>query len=46
MFYLAALEGRKRVLAEEHKDTLASLNSMGVVLQHTKDYAGALDYYQ
>ena len=32
VFYLASLEGRRRVLGEEHKDTLASLNSMGVVL--------------
>ena len=32
MFYLAALEGRRRVLGDDHKDTLASLNNMGVVI--------------
>ena len=46
VFYLAALEGRRRVLGEEHKDTLATLNSMRVVLQIVKDYEGALDYFQ
>ena len=45
-FYLAALEGRRRVLGDEHKDTLVSLNNMGVVLDLMKDSEGALDYYE
>ena len=45
-FKLAALEGRRRVLGEEHKDTLDSLSNMGVVLLYLKDYEGALDYNQ
>ena len=32
VFQLAALEGRRRVLGEEHKHTLASLNNMGNLL--------------
>ena len=28
VLYLAALEGRRRVLGEEHKDTLATLNNI------------------
>ena len=46
VFYLAALEGRRRVLGEEHKDTLASLNNMGVVVRAMDDNEGSLDYYQ
>ena len=46
VLYLAALEGRRRVLGEEHKDTLSSLNNMGVLLANMEDYEGALDYYQ
>ena len=46
VFYLAALEGRRRVLGEEHKDTLASMNNMGVLLHKMEDYEGSLDYFQ
>ena len=45
-FYLAALEGYRRVPGEEHKDTLMLLNITGVLLLNTKDYEGALDYFQ
>ena len=45
VLYLAALEGTRRVLGEEHKDTLATLNDIGAVLLDMKDYEGALDYY-
>ena len=44
--HLAVLEGRRRVLGEERKDTCGSLNNMGSVLHNMKDYEGALDYYQ
>ena len=40
------MEGRRRVLGEEHKKTLASLTNMGVLLDNMEDYEGALDYYQ
>ena len=43
VFFPAALEGQRRVLGAEHKDTLSSLNNMGVVLQIMEDYARALD---
>jgi tetratricopeptide (TPR) repeat protein len=46
VLWLAALEGRRRVLGAEHKDTLGSLNNLGTVLQQVEDYEGALDYYQ
>ena len=46
MVHLAALEGRRRVLGEEHMDTLASLNNMGCLLDDIEDYGGALDFYQ
>ena len=46
VIYLAALEGRRRVREEEHKDTISTLNNMGAVLDAIKDYEGALDYYQ
>lgn len=45
VLWLAALEGRRRVLGEEHKDSLFSLNYMWLVLNELKDYTGALDYY-
>ena len=38
-------EGRRRVLGEEHKKTLGTLNNMGYLLQHMEDYEGALDYF-
>merc|ERR1719506_3274941 len=44
--YLAALEGRRRVLGDEHKDTLDSRHKMGILLDKMEDYEGALDYYQ
>ena len=44
VFYLAALEGQRRVLGEKHKKTLDSLNNMGTLLFNTKDYEGALEY--
>ena len=40
------LEGRRRVLGAEHKDTLATLNNMGVLFHQVEDYEGALDYYR
>ena len=46
VFYLAAFEGRRRVLGEEHKGTLDSLNNMGTVIHQMEDYEGALVYYQ
>jgi tetratricopeptide (TPR) repeat protein len=47
VFYLAALEGRRRVLGDKHKDTLATMNNMGALLKNMEDdYEGALDYYQ
>ena len=46
VLWLTALGRRRRVLGEEHKDTLTSLNNMGVLLEEgLKDYEGALDYY-
>ena len=44
--YLAALEGRRRVLRGEDKYTLSSLNTMENVFQLMKDFEGSLDYYQ
>ena len=38
-------EGRGRCL-DEHKDTVTSLHNIGYLLQHMRDYVGALDYYQ
>ena len=46
VFYLAALAGQRRVLGEEHSDTLDSMNNLGVLLKKMEDYEGALDYYQ
>ena len=46
MFYLAALEGQRRVLGEEHKATFASLGDMGIILKKMGDYEGPLVYYQ
>ena len=46
VFYLTALEGRRRVHGEEHKNILASLNNMGIVLRNIEDYEEALGYYQ
>ena len=46
VLYLAALEGRWRLLGEEHKDTLMSLNNMGAVLYSLQDYGGAHHYFQ
>ena len=45
-FLLAALEGRRRVLGEEHKNTLATLNNLELVFQHMEDNERAPDYYQ
>ena len=45
VLWLAALEGQRRALGEEHKKTLDSLNNMGAVLQLMTDYEGALDHY-
>ena len=47
VFYLAALEGLRRVLGDEHKTTLTTMYNMGVLLNDgLKDYEGAVDYYQ
>ena len=46
VFNLVTLEGKRRVLGEEHKKILDSLNNQGIVLDELKDYEGALAYYQ
>ena len=45
VFLLAALEGRRKVLGEENRKTLMSLNTLGIVLRKMKDNEGALSYY-
>ena len=40
VFYLAALEGRSRVLGQEHKNTLASLNNIRALLSGIEDTKG------
>ena len=40
VLWLAALEGRRRVLWEEHKDTLGSVMNMGIILTNMEDYEG------
>ena len=34
------------MLGDDDKDTLATMNNMGVILKNMKDYEGALAYYQ
>ena len=47
VFYLAALERRKRVHGDVLEKTLDSLNNLGVLCCFSqKDYEGGLDYYQ
>ena len=46
VFKLAALEGQRRVLGEEHENTLNSMNNMGPLLDNMEDYEGALGYLQ
>ena len=46
VFWLAALEGRRRVLGEEHKNTLASMFNLGNIHNNLEDHNGALDYYE
>ena len=46
VFYLAALEGRRRVLGDEHKKTLASMFNLGNNHNNLEDHKVALDYYQ
>ena len=46
MYKLTALEGRRRVLGEEHIATLTWLNNLGGILHYMEDYKGALNYYQ
>ena len=46
VFYLAALEGYRRVLGKGEMKTLGSLNNLGCLRQFMEDYEGALDYYQ
>ena len=47
VFFLATLEGQRRVLGEKHKKTLDSMYNMGILLNDVlKDYEGALGYYQ
>ena len=45
VLYLAAVEGRRRVLGEEHEDTLHSMNNLVAVLQHGGQRR-ALDFKQ
>ena len=44
-YYLEALEIRRRVLGDEHRSTLASINSMGVLLQRQGKLGEAEPYY-
>ena len=47
VLFLAVLDGRRRVLVEEHKKTLTSQCNMGIfLLKNIEDYKGALDYFQ
>ena len=46
VLYLAALEGRRGVLGEEHKDTLDTLHNLGCLPCDMKEHGGAIDYYQ
>jgi hypothetical protein len=43
---MSALQGRRRVLREEHKDTLDSMINTGLVLQEMENPKGALKYCQ
>lgn len=46
VYYLAALEGRRRVLGDDHKDTLDTVNNLGVLSYDMGDYEGSLAYYE
>ena len=46
VFHLTALEGKRSVHGDEHKNTLGTLNNTGILLDNMKDYEGALGYYQ
>jgi tetratricopeptide (TPR) repeat protein len=45
-YYRDALEKRRRVLGEEHPDTLTSINNMGVLLESQGKLAEAEPYYR
>jgi len=45
-FYVAALEGYRKLFEDEHKKILATLNNLGALLHNMRDYEGALDYYR
>ena len=45
-YYELALEGRRRVLGNDHPDTLGSINNMGSVLDSLGRYEEALPYYE
>jgi len=38
--------GQEKVLGEDHKKTLGSLNNLGTVYHKMKDYEKALEYYE
>eukprot|EP00519_Triparma_laevis_P014727 CAMPEP_0182492236 /NCGR_PEP_ID=MMETSP1321-20130603/1439_1 /TAXON_ID=91990 /ORGANISM="Bolidomonas sp., Strain RCC1657" /LENGTH=80 /DNA_ID=CAMNT_0024694675 /DNA_START=6 /DNA_END=245 /DNA_ORIENTATION=- len=40
------LVGREKVLGEDHKDTLGTVNNLGEVYYELKDYEKALEYYE
>ena len=44
-YFFAALEGRRRVLGDEHKLTLDSLNCMGGITHILKDFDASTGYY-
>jgi tetratricopeptide (TPR) repeat protein len=39
-------EGQVKVLGEDHKDTLMTVNNLGIVYHKLKDYEKALEYYE
>ena len=44
VFSLAGLEGRRRVLGEEHMKTLTSMNNLGALPHDMGDFTSSLDY--
>ncbi|GMH88056.1 hypothetical protein TL16_g11045 [Triparma laevis f. inornata] len=44
--YERYLAGQMKVLGEDHKDTLFTLNNLGIVYDELKDYEKALEYYE
>ena len=44
--YEKCLLGQEKVLGEDHKDTLTTVNNLGEVYREMKDYEKALEYYE